>query len=99
MPAFAAPPQPTSAVPDLACSCLLLPALACCACCADKLNKEKEWDQSVWNEAIFFLSHGDYKSPQVRVVHLLFRQPSQLNTLANSLICIGNSWACDSYSG
>ena len=53
----------------------------------------------MWNEAIFFLSHGDYKSPQVRVVHLLFRQPSQLNTLANSLVCIGNSWACDSYSG
>lgn len=32
---------------------------------ADKLGKQKEWDQSVWNEFIFFLSHGDYKSPQV----------------------------------
>lgn len=32
----------------------------------DKLHKQKEWDQSVWNEYIFFLSHGDYKSPQVR---------------------------------
>lgn len=33
---------------------------------ADKLGKHKEWDQSVWNEFIFFLSHGNYKSPQVR---------------------------------
>ncbi|KAI3438461.1 hypothetical protein D9Q98_000890 [Chlorella vulgaris] len=32
---------------------------------ADRLGKEAEWDQSVWNEFIFFLSHGDYKSPQV----------------------------------
>ncbi|PRW59143.1 Nucleotide-diphospho-sugar transferase family [Chlorella sorokiniana] len=32
---------------------------------ADKLSKQKEWDQSVWNEYIFFLSHGDYKSPQI----------------------------------
>lgn len=32
---------------------------------ADKLGKHKEWDQSVWNEFIFFLSHGNYKSPQV----------------------------------
>lgn len=32
---------------------------------ADKLRHHKEWDQSVWNEFIFFLSHGDYRSPQV----------------------------------
>lgn len=32
---------------------------------ADKLHKEKAWDQSVWNEFIFFLSHGEYRSPQV----------------------------------
>ncbi|KAL4859773.1 Arabinosyltransferase RRA3 [Chlorella vulgaris] len=35
---------------------------------SDKLTKQKEWDQSVWNEFIFFLSHGDYKSPQVGVM-------------------------------
>jgi hypothetical protein len=35
---------------------------------ADRLGKEAEWDQSVWNEFIFFLSHGDYKSPQVGVM-------------------------------
>ncbi|EFN57650.1 hypothetical protein CHLNCDRAFT_9428, partial [Chlorella variabilis] len=34
---------------------------------ADRLAKESDWDQSVWNEFIFFLSHGDYKSPQVRL--------------------------------
>lgn len=28
-------------------------------------RREKAWDQSVWNEYIFFLSHGDYRSPQV----------------------------------
>eukprot|EP00887_Chlorella_sp_A99_P004607 scaffold4.g4607.t1 len=32
---------------------------------AAKLRAEKAWDQSVWNEFIFFLSHGDYRSPQV----------------------------------
>ena len=32
---------------------------------ADKLSAQHAWDQSVWNEFIFFLSHGDYRSPQV----------------------------------
>lgn len=45
-------------LPPLTASALPNPA-------ADKLNRQKEWDQSVWNEFIFFLSHGDYKSPQV----------------------------------
>jgi arabinosyltransferase len=34
---------------------------------ADRLHKEKAWDQSVYNEEIFGLSHGDKKSPQVTV--------------------------------
>jgi arabinosyltransferase len=34
---------------------------------AARLHKEKAWDQSVYNEEIFYLSHGDYKSPQVSV--------------------------------
>ena len=32
----------------------------------ERLSKTKYWDQTAYNEEIFFLSHGDYKSPQVR---------------------------------
>mmetsp|Transcript_23 Transcript_23/g.50 ORF Transcript_23/g.50 Transcript_23/m.50 type:complete len:368 (+) Transcript_23:166-1269(+) len=32
-----------------------------------RLSKETYWDQTAYNEEIFFLSHGDYKSPQVSV--------------------------------
>lgn len=32
----------------------------------DRLMKAKLWDQSVYNEELFFISHGRYKSPQVR---------------------------------
>jgi hypothetical protein len=32
-----------------------------------RLSKEKYWDQSAYNEEIFHLSHGKYKSPQVTV--------------------------------
>ena len=31
-----------------------------------KLMREKLWDQTAYNMEIFFLSHGDYKSPQAR---------------------------------
>ena len=31
----------------------------------DRLSKEKYWDQTAYNEEIFFLSHDDYVSPQV----------------------------------
>ena len=34
---------------------------------AARLRKENAWDQSVYNEEIFFLSHGDYVSPGVTV--------------------------------
>lgn len=34
---------------------------------ADRLSREKEWDQSMYNMEMFFLSHGDYKSPGVIV--------------------------------
>ncbi|CAK0787073.1 hypothetical protein CVIRNUC_010289 [Coccomyxa viridis] len=34
---------------------------------AARLAKEKAWDQSVYNEEMFFLSHGSYSSPQVSV--------------------------------
>ncbi|KAG7675171.1 hypothetical protein Ndes2526B_g08029 [Nannochloris sp. 'desiccata'] len=34
---------------------------------AARLHKEKAWDQSVYNEEVFFLSHGERKSPQVTV--------------------------------
>ena len=30
------------------------------------LNHEKYWDQTAYNEEIFFLSHDDYRSPQLR---------------------------------
>lgn len=33
----------------------------------DRLSKTKYWDQTAYNEEIFFLSHGEYKSPQVTV--------------------------------
>jgi len=32
-----------------------------------RLNREKYWDQTAYNEEIFFLSHDDYRSPQVTV--------------------------------
>ena len=32
-----------------------------------RLSTQKYWDQTAWNEEIFFLSHGAYKSPQVRM--------------------------------
>ncbi|GIL62084.1 hypothetical protein Vafri_16376 [Volvox africanus] len=32
-----------------------------------RLSKEKYWDQTAYNEEIFFLSHGNYRSPQVSV--------------------------------
>ena len=34
---------------------------------ADRLHVESSWDQSVYNQEIFFLSHGEVKSPQVSV--------------------------------
>lgn len=34
---------------------------------AARLAKEKAWDQSVFNEEIFFLSHDDYLSPNISV--------------------------------
>jgi hypothetical protein len=30
-----------------------------------RLAREKYWDQTAYNEEMFVLSHGDYKSPQV----------------------------------
>jgi hypothetical protein len=30
-----------------------------------RLSKTKYWDQTAFNEEVFFLSHGAYKSPQV----------------------------------
>jgi hypothetical protein len=32
-----------------------------------RLSREKYWDQTAYNEEIFFLSHGKYKSPKVCV--------------------------------
>ncbi|KAL0037045.1 hypothetical protein WJX77_010367 [Trebouxia sp. C0004] len=34
---------------------------------AARLSKEKAWDQSVYNQEIFFLSHDDYVAPHVTV--------------------------------
>ncbi|KAG2497438.1 hypothetical protein HYH03_004593 [Edaphochlamys debaryana] len=34
---------------------------------ADRLARERHWDQTAYNEEMFFLSHGSYKSPQVSV--------------------------------
>lgn len=31
-----------------------------------RLGREKYWDQTAYNEEIFFLSHDHYKSPGVR---------------------------------
>jgi len=35
--------------------------------CAARLEKEKYWDQTVYNEELFFMSHGDYVSPRATV--------------------------------
>lgn len=34
---------------------------------ANRLSHQQYWDQTAYNEEIFFLSHGAYKSPQVSV--------------------------------
>ena len=34
---------------------------------AVRLGQEKAWDQSVFNEEIFFLSHDEYLSPHISV--------------------------------
>lgn len=34
-----------------------------------RLSKTAYWDQTAFNEEIFFLSHGEYKSPQVGGLH------------------------------
>ena len=34
---------------------------------AARLAREKAWDQSVFNEEIFFLSHDEYVSPNISV--------------------------------
>ena len=31
-----------------------------------RLERAKEWDQAVYNEEMFFLSHGDHVNPGVR---------------------------------
>jgi hypothetical protein len=36
-----------------------------------RLSREKYWDQTAYNEEIFFLSHDNYKSPGVRVHSLV----------------------------
>ncbi|KAG1676624.1 hypothetical protein FOA52_008753 [Chlamydomonas sp. UWO 241] len=33
----------------------------------ERLSRQKYWDQTAYNEEMFFLSHGNYKSPQVSV--------------------------------
>jgi hypothetical protein len=49
----------------------VLLVVACTACPAvqrleTRLSREKYWDQTAYNEEIFFLSHDNYKSPGVR---------------------------------
>ena len=36
-----------------------------------RLSTQKYWDQTAWNEEIFFLSHGAYKNPQVRLIQCM----------------------------
>ena len=45
---------------------------------ASRLAKEAAWDQSVFNEEIFFLSHDDYVSPNISVRVMNFHKVSQL---------------------
>jgi arabinosyltransferase len=33
----------------------------------ERLSRQKYWDQTAYNEELFFLSHGDYVSPQATV--------------------------------
>lgn len=46
-----------------------------------RLSKEKYWDQTAYNEEMFFLSHGEYKSPQVSVRVMSFEK------FMNSKVC------------
>jgi arabinosyltransferase len=45
---------------------------------ASRLAKEAAWDQSVFNEEIFFLSHDDYVSPNISVRVMNFHKVSWL---------------------
>lgn len=46
-----------------------------------RLSKQKYWDQTAYNEEIFFLSHGSYKSPQVPATVPPFRPFSSESTV------------------
>ena len=52
---------------------------------ASRLAKEAAWDQSVFNEEIFFLSHDDYVSPNISVRVMNFHKVS---CLCRSCCCI-----------
>ena len=49
---------------------------------AARLAKEEAWDQSVYNQEIFFLSHDEYESPHVSV------------RVMNIYRWVLHSWAC-----
>ena len=53
---------------------------------AARLAKEKAWDQSVFNEEIFFLSHDDYLSPNVSV------RVMNIYKFLNSKVCSSDSF-------
>lgn len=44
---------------------------------AARLAKEAAWDQSVFNEEIFFLSHDDYVSPNISVRVMNYQKVSE----------------------
>lgn len=43
------------------------PALELMQRCAARLEKQTYWDQTVYNEELFFMSHGEYLSPRATV--------------------------------
>lgn len=45
---------------------------------ASRLAQEAAWDQSVFNEEIFFLSHDDYVSPNISVRVMNYHKVSWL---------------------
>jgi hypothetical protein len=70
------PTLPTAAALPSICTCPTLPDAASAVMLyaqrlETRLSREKYWDQTAYNEEIFFLSHDEYRSPQVRMRNTL----------------------------
>ncbi len=61
---------------------------------AARLAKEAAWDQSVFNEEIFFLSHDDYVSPNISVRVMNYHKVSEsMRTRLHGFGCFATAHA------